>query len=155
MSLISPGPGIIISSSTALLTSIAILITNEYISKLKKRYTKIKDWINVITLLYEKTLKESMIDKVINQKEADQLKQSYNHYIDKRSEIMRNSSFRVEDVFGDVISKDNFSQEQITKLNNFFSKNNVNVNINIKFNFFKSRKKSNIDYQPSAPPFYQ
>ena len=35
MSIISPGPAIVISSSTALLTSIAILITNEYISKLK------------------------------------------------------------------------------------------------------------------------
>ena len=32
---------------------------------------------------------------------------------------MKNTSFKVEDVFGDVISKDNFSQEQITKLNNF------------------------------------
>ena len=63
MSMINPGAGIIISSSTALLTSIAVLITNEYISKLKIRYTKLRDWINVITLLYEKTLKESMIDK--------------------------------------------------------------------------------------------
>ena len=63
MGLINPGAGIIVSSSTALLTSIAILITNEYISKLKIRYTKLRDWINVITLLYEKTLKESMIDK--------------------------------------------------------------------------------------------
>ena len=62
MSMINPGAGIIISSSTALLTSIAILITNEYISKLKIRYTKLRDWINVITLLYETTLKESMID---------------------------------------------------------------------------------------------
>ena len=57
MGLINPGVGIIISSSTALLTSIAILITNEYISELKIRYTKLRDWINVITLLYEKTLK--------------------------------------------------------------------------------------------------
>ena len=79
MALINPGAGIIISSSTALLTSIAILITNEYISKLGVRYTKLRDWINVITLLYEKTLEESMIDKIINQKEADQLKQIYNH----------------------------------------------------------------------------
>ena len=31
MALINPGTGIVISSSTALLTSIAILITNEYI----------------------------------------------------------------------------------------------------------------------------
>ena len=63
MGILNPGAGIIISSSTALLTRIAILITNEYISKLKIRYTKLRDWINVITLLYEKTLKESTIDK--------------------------------------------------------------------------------------------
>ena len=122
MSLINPGAGIIISSSTALLSSIAILITNEYISKLKIRYTKLRDWINVITLLYEKTLKESMIDKVINQKEADQLKQIYNHYVDKKSEIMENTQFKVEDIFNDVINKDTISQEQIVKLNNFLAK---------------------------------
>ena len=122
MGLINPSVGIVISSSTALLTSIAILITNEYISKFKTRYTKLKDWINVITLLYEKTLKESMIDKKIDQKEAEQLKQNYNHYIDKKSEIMKNTQFKVEDVFGDVISKDSISPEQITKPNNFSAK---------------------------------
>ena len=122
MSLINPGAGIIISSSTALLTSIAILITNEYISKLKIRYTKLRDWINVITLLYEKTLKESMIDKKIDQKEAEQLKQIYNHYVDKKSEIMKNTQFRVEDIFNEVINKDTISQEQIVKLNNFLAK---------------------------------
>ena len=122
MSIVSPGPAIVISSSAALLTSIAILITNEYISKLKIRYTKLRDWINVITLLYEKTLKESMIDKKIDQKEADQLKQIYNHYNDKKSEIMKNTQFKVEDVFNDIIHKDTISQEQITKLNNFLAK---------------------------------
>ena len=122
MSMINPGAGIIISSSRALLTSIAILITNEYISKLKIRYTKLRDWINVITLLYEKTLKESMIDKKIYRKEAEQLKQIYNHYVDKKSEIMKNTSFRVEDVFNNIIHKDTISQEQITKLNNFLAR---------------------------------
>ena len=122
ISIISPGPAIVISSSAALLTSIAILITNEYISKLKIRYTKLRDWINVITLLYEKTLKESMIDKKIDQKEAEQLKQIYNHYIDKKEEIMKNTSFKVEDVFNDIIQKDTISQEQIIKLNNFLAK---------------------------------
>ena len=62
-----------------------------------------------------------MIDKKIDQKEAEQLKQIYN-YIDKRKEIMKNRLSKVEDVFGDVISKDNFSQEEITKLNNFLAK---------------------------------
>ena len=122
MSMINPGAGIVISSSAALLTSIAILITNEYISKLKIRYTKLRDWINVITLLYEKTLKESMIDKKIDEKEANQLKQIYNHYVDKKSEIMKNTSFKVEDIFNDIIHKDTISPEQITKLNNFLAK---------------------------------
>ena len=122
MALINPGVAIVISSSTAMLTSIAILITSEYISKLKIRYTKLRDWINVITVLYEKTLKESMTDKKIDQKEADQLKQIYNHYVDKKSEIMKNTSFKVEDIFGDVVSKDTITTEQITKLNNFLAK---------------------------------
>ena len=70
----------------------------------------------------KKTLKESMIDKKIDEKEANQLKQIYNHYVDKKSEIMKNTSFKVEDIFTDVISKDTISGEQITKLNNFFAK---------------------------------
>ena len=63
MGLINPGVAIIISSSTALLTSFAKLIANEDISKFKIRHNKIRDWINVITLLYEKTLKQSTVDK--------------------------------------------------------------------------------------------
>ena len=30
---------------------------------------------------------------------------------------MKNTQFKVQDVFSDVIRQDNFSQEQITKLN--------------------------------------
>ena len=63
-----------------------------------------------------------MLDKKIDEKEALEMNKIYNHYIDKRSEIMKNTSFRVEDVFGDVISKDSLSFEQITKLNNFLAK---------------------------------
>ena len=62
MSLINPSIGIVLISSTALLTSFAILITNEFISKLKIRYSKVRDWVKVNTLLYDKTLKESIID---------------------------------------------------------------------------------------------
>ena len=60
---IFPSAIIIISSSTALLTIFAILITNDYIRNLKIGCTNLRDWINVITSLYEKTLKQSMIDK--------------------------------------------------------------------------------------------
>ena len=63
-----------------------------------------------------------MIDEKIDEKEGNQSKQIYNHYIDKRSEIMKKIQFKVEDVFGDVISKDSISTGQITKLNNFSAK---------------------------------
>ena len=42
MGLINPGADDNFSSSTALLTSMAVLITNEYISKLKIKYTKLR-----------------------------------------------------------------------------------------------------------------
>ena len=122
MSIINPSIGILLTSSTALLTSLAILITNEYISKLKLRYTKLRDWIKFITILYEKTLNQSMINKKIDEKEASELKKIYNHYNDKRKEIMDSTKFRVEDIFGDIVSKDSISTEQITKLNNFLAK---------------------------------
>ena len=35
---------------------------------------------------------------------------------------MRNTQFNVEDVFGYVISEGIFSQEKLTKLNNFLAK---------------------------------
>ena len=63
-----------------------------------------------------------MIDKKNDQKEADKLKQFYNHYIDKRKDIMNSTKFKVEDIFGDVISKDSISPEQKTELDNFLAK---------------------------------
>ena len=89
-----------------------------------------------------------MVDKKIDEKEALELKKIYNLYIDKRSKIMKNTQFKVEDVFGNIINKDKFSHEQVIKLNNFSAKI-------IKFTLFKPRKKSNSDYQPSAPPYYE
>ena len=60
--------------------------------------------------------------KKIDEKEAQELKKIYNHYLDKRKEIMKNTQFKVEDVFGDVISKDSISPEETTKLNKFLAK---------------------------------
>ena len=69
--LINPGAGVVNSCITALLTSIAVIITNEYNSELKLRYTKLGDWVFVITLLYEKTLeKTSMVDKKSDEKKV-------------------------------------------------------------------------------------
>ena len=96
-----------------------------------------------------------MVDKKNDEKETQDLKKIYNHYLDKRKEIMKNTNLKVEDVFGDVIRKNNFSQGQITKLNNFFSKKNVKVNINFKFSLFKPRKEKVKNYELSAPPYYE
>ena len=70
MSIINPSIGIVLTSSIALLTPPAILFINEYISKVKIGYTKLRDCINVFTLLHEKTLKTSMVDEKFDEKEA-------------------------------------------------------------------------------------
>ena len=76
----------------------------------------------MLLLCFYQSLKQSMIDKKIDEKEAQELKKTYNHYPDKRKEIMKKNSFKVEDVFVDIISEDKLSREQITKLNNFLAK---------------------------------
>ena len=67
-------------------------------------------------------MKQSIVDKENDEKEAEQLKQIYSHYVIKRIEILISTKFKVEDIFGDVISKDSISSEQITKLSNFSAK---------------------------------
>ena len=57
-----------------------------------------------------------MVAKKIDGKEASELKRIYNHYLDKRKEIMKITEFKVEEIFGDIINKDTISPEQITKL---------------------------------------
>ena len=96
-----------------------------------------------------------MIDKKTDEKEALELKKIYNHYIDKRKQIMDSTKFKIEDIFGDVISKDSISPEQITKLNTFFSQNKLNININNKINLFKPGNKKKIDILPIALPYYE
>ena len=63
-----------------------------------------------------------MLDKEIDQKEAEELKKVYEHYLEKRIESLKIASFKVEVVFGDITSNGNFGREQITKLNIFLTK---------------------------------
>ena len=90
---------------------------------MKTRYTELKDWINEITLLYEKTLKQSMIDKILNEQEGIELKKSYIIIIlIRKNKIMNSTQLRVEGIFGDILSKGTISPEQITKLNEHVAK---------------------------------
>ena len=63
-----------------------------------------------------------MIDMKIDLKEAEELKQIYNHYRDKTKEFMKITQFNVQNFFGNVISEANFCQEQTKKLKNFSAK---------------------------------
>ena len=89
-----------------------------------------------------------MIDKKTNRKKTEDLKKIYNHYLDKRKEIMKNTQFKAEDVFGDIISEDSFSPEQITKL--CFSQIIVNYNFSINVTLFTPRKKKIFVIEPTA-----
>ena len=83
-SILNPSVGNVLTSSLALITSIAILITNEFKSQLKTRYIKLGDWNKIFTLLYSKTLKQSTVEKKIDEKEIIELKIIYYHYLDER-----------------------------------------------------------------------
>ena len=69
LSIINPSIAVPIASSSALIASIAISIKNKCISKLKIRFTKLR-LDSVISLLYEKTLKQSMLDKELDEIEG-------------------------------------------------------------------------------------
>ena len=73
-------------------------------------------------MLYEKSLKQSVIDRKINEKETHELKKQCNLYLDERSDIMRSTQFMVEEVFGRLLNKASLFVEQITKLSNFSAK---------------------------------
>ena len=60
---------------------------------------------------YGKTLKHTMIDKKIDKKEELEFEETYNHYLDKRSVKMKNSQFKFEDVFVEVLYKESIQPE--------------------------------------------
>ena len=81
-----------------------------------------RNWIKFITILYEKTINQSMVGKRTDEKEALEMKKIYNVYLDERKEIMNSTKIKVEDIFSDIISKDSILTEQKTQLNNFLAK---------------------------------
>ena len=63
-----------------------------------------------------------MLDKKIDEKEALELKKFHTVYLHKRKKNMAGIRFEIEDIFGDIKSKDNISQDQIIKIINFLAK---------------------------------
>ena len=113
--------GVPIIASSGLLISIAVTIINEYISKLKERYLRLRTFTNKIRVDYEKVLKKSLADKVIDEKEGIELKKLYEFYLNNQRKIMSETKVSVEDIFGNMV--DNvISNEQLQKLSSFLAK---------------------------------
>ena len=53
-----------------------------------------------------------MLDEKIEEKETLVLRKVYNHFIDNRSDIMKNTQFEVEDSFSVILRKECTSLEQ-------------------------------------------
>ena len=62
-------------------------------------YTKLRDWIRLISLIYENTIAPSRIYEEIDDRETHESEKIYNNYLDERGERMKNTQFQVEGVF--------------------------------------------------------
>ena len=67
-----------LSRDDSFLTGVATMIKNEYSSKLKFRFTELKDWMSLITIIDEKTVCKSKIAKKNDEREGEELKTIYN-----------------------------------------------------------------------------
>ena len=63
-----------------------------------------------------------MLDKKIADREAIEVKKISSHCLDNISDILKKIQFKVEDTFGDFLSKNSSLPEQRNKLNNFSAK---------------------------------
>ena len=63
--------GVPIIGAICLLISITVTVINEYISKLKERYLRLRTFANIVKIDYEKVFKKSLADKFIDEKERD------------------------------------------------------------------------------------
>ena len=112
--------GVPIIASSGLLISIAVTVINEYISKLKERYLRLRTFTNKIRVDYEKALKKSMVDKVIDEKEGLELRKIYEFYLKNQKKIMSETKVSVEDIFGDKV-ENVISIGQLQKLSSYLA----------------------------------
>ena len=113
--------GVPVIATSGLLISIAVTAINEYISKIKERYIRLRTFVNKIRVDYEKVLKKSMADKVIDEKEGLELKKIFEFYLNNQKKIMSETKVSVEDIFGNMV-ENVISNEQLQKLSSFLAK---------------------------------
>ena len=84
--------------------------------------------------------------KKIDQKEANEVKKNYKQYLNRRKEVMRETEFRVADLFGDILINNSISQEKNKNLI-IFSRNGVNINSKLNIPFLQPRKEMLKNYE--------
>ena len=82
-----------------------------------------------------------MIDASIADKEAQELTKIWNHYFEKWTDTMKNTHFKVEDFFGNILQEKSSSQGRKNELNTFFNQKDSNINFRMKRTSFKPRRK--------------
>ena len=112
--------GVPVIATSGLLISITVTVINEYISKLKERYIRLRTFVNKIRIDYEKALKKSMADKVIDAKEGLGLEKINEFYLKNSKKIMSETKVSVEDIFGDMV-ENVISNEQLQKFSSFLA----------------------------------
>ena len=97
------------------------------------------------------TLIESVIDKKKLMKKMERnLIKVYNHYLDKRRDLIKRAEKGYHEKFGDFLRK-NVSAEKISNLDNFFAKWKK-IPLLIKDKIFKARGESHKKYERFDPP---
>ena len=113
-------------SVASFILSLSSLITSFYLEKYKLKCVKIKNYINITILLYEKTMKNALKDNKIDENEGKDLKDIYQYYLNHKADIKKSFQFKVEDVFkdfGSMLEKEGLTKDIIDKLNDFLNKN--------------------------------
>ena len=71
-------------------------------------------------------------------KKKQELKKICNHFLDKWIDSVKNTQFKVEDVFGDTLNKDSISEKN--SCNKYFSsQNDLNSIYSTRINYFTHR----------------
>ena len=77
-------------------------------------------------MLYEKTMKKALQDNIINEQEHRELKDIYQHYLNKKDDIKKSTQFDVKEVskdsLGEMSKRDLISDKIIVKINDFLTK---------------------------------
>ena len=112
--------GVTLIGASLLLVSCAVTVINEYISRMKQRYLRLRMFVNEIKIQYEKLLKKSLIDKFIDEKEGTELKKLYDFYLNNKKKIKTKTKTSIGEIFGDT-SENIITKEQLEKLSSFLA----------------------------------